>query len=81
MGLVALSEARSHRPIEPVDVHKAFPGGHVLGVLNLYGPGSGWSRTAYDVAHIGGAALLVVGALLAMAGLISLARRPVATQR
>ena len=82
-GIVALIEAHSHRPPNsllgtpaPHDLAKSFGGSHVLGTLTLYRSGSEWSRTAYDFAHIGGAVLIVVGALLMIVGLIALARRP-----
>jgi hypothetical protein len=73
-GLVALHEARQHRPPARIDIAKSFGGGHPLGVLNLYAPKTSWSQTAYDVVHIGGIVLVVAGALLTIATLTALAR-------
>jgi hypothetical protein len=75
-GIVALIEAHAHRPPETFDIQPTRRGWHALGVLNLYSQGSGWSRTAYDAAHTGGAVLLLAGALLMIASLVALARRP-----
>jgi hypothetical protein len=74
-GIVAFIEAHSHRPLPSIDITKRFKGDELLGVLNLYSRDSRWSRTAYDFAHIGGAVLIVVAALLMMIGLVALARR------
>jgi hypothetical protein len=40
------------------------------------GPCGGWSRPAYDAARIGTWALLIVGALLVVIGIINFARGP-----
>ncbi|HEX9482349.1 MAG TPA: hypothetical protein VF927_09635 [Solirubrobacteraceae bacterium] len=74
-GIVAFIEAHSHRPLPSIEIRKRFKGDELLGVLNLYSRDSRWSRTAYDFTHIGGAVLIVVGALLMIIGLVALARR------
>ncbi len=76
-GVVAFIEAHSHKPLPSTDITKRFKGDEVLGVLNLYSRDSRWSRTAYDFAHVGGAVLVVVGALLMIITLVALARRRV----
>jgi hypothetical protein len=76
-GTVATIEAHRHRPLPPpaMDVTKLFRGGNVLGVITLYRRDAPWSRTVYDVAHIGGAFLIVSGALLLIVTFLGLARR------
>ncbi len=57
-GIVALVEANRYRPL---------PGGYFLSSV---GAPSRLSETAYDLLRIGGWALIVVGGLLALVGLI-----------
>jgi uncharacterized membrane protein HdeD (DUF308 family) len=68
-GIAALIEAYSHSP-EPPLVPTNFKGPNVLGVLELRSSTSGWSQTAYDLARIGGWALIVLGAVTLIMGLI-----------
>jgi hypothetical protein len=68
-GIAAFIEASSHRP----EVRHALPRfsrGQVLGYLTLTGPSRGLSQTAYDLLRIGGWALVIVGVLLVVMGLI-----------
>jgi hypothetical protein len=74
-GIAALIVAGSHHPEAhhpPVD----FGGKNVLGILILTRPGSGWSQTAYDLVRIGGWALLILGGVTAIVGLIRCRQRP-----
>jgi hypothetical protein len=73
-GIAGLVVAGSHHPEAhhpPVD----FGGKNVLGTLTLTSPESGWSQTAYDLVRIGGWALVVLGALTAIVGLIRYSQR------
>lgn len=69
-GIAAFIEAGSHHP----EAHHALPsdfgGANVLGRLTLTSPAAGWSQTAYDLVRIGAWALVIVGALLVVTGLI-----------
>lgn len=70
-GIAALVEATDHRPHSP---HASYGLGGGLGT-GLGDPGysttsSGLSHTAYDLLQIGGWALIVIGLLLAVAGLL-----------
>jgi hypothetical protein len=75
-GIVALIAAASHHP----EVHHAplpdFGGKHVLGTLTLTSAGSGWSQTAYDLIRIGGWALVILGALTLIVGIVRDRKRP-----
>ena len=75
VGIVALIEAHAHRRPPYLDLAKQFGGSNVLGILTLKSRGTVWSPTAYDIAHIGGTTLLVIGALLMIVGLVALARQ------
>jgi hypothetical protein len=69
LGIAAFIEASSHKP----EVRHALPRfsrGQVLGYLTLTGPSRGRSQTAYDLLRIGGWALVIVGGLLVITGLI-----------
>jgi hypothetical protein len=66
-GIVAFIEAHSHRPI-PAELPPKNLSPYV-GVGGLR-PASGLSQTAYDLLRIGGWALVIVGALLVVTGLI-----------
>jgi hypothetical protein len=63
-GVAALIEAHSHRPIP---LGNPFGGGSGDGSFGF----SGWSQTAYDLVRIGGFALLIIGAILVIVGLIA----------
>ena len=68
-GIAAFIEAHSHRP----EVRYALPRfsrGQVLGYLTLTGPSRGLSQTASDLLRIGAWALVIVGGLLVVMGLI-----------
>ena len=73
-GVAGLVEAASHPPEArhpPVD----FGGKNVLGILTLTSHGSGWSQTANDLVRIGAWALVVLGALTVIVGLIRYSQR------
>jgi hypothetical protein len=67
-GIAAFIEASSHKP----EAHALprFSRGQVLGYLTLTGPSRGLSQTAYDLLRIGAWALVIVGGLLVVMGLI-----------
>jgi uncharacterized membrane protein HdeD (DUF308 family) len=71
VGIVALIEAYSNSPHPPPHVPVDFKGPNVLGVLVLRRPVSGWSQTAYDLVRIGGWALILLGAVTVVVGLVS----------
>ena len=68
-GIAAFIEAHSHRPEVPYALPR-FSRGQVLGYLTLTGPSRGLSQTAYDLLRIGAWALVIVGGLLVLMGLI-----------
>jgi hypothetical protein len=67
-GIAAFIEAHSHRPIP------AGPTGVGSGIGDIPSPASGLSQTAYDLLRIGGWALVIVGGLLVLIGLIGYSR-------
>ena len=76
-GIAAFIEAHSHHPVAEVtlsSVPRIARAESAAGVTPR--PPSGWSTTTYDVVRIGGWALVIVGVLLVMVGLIAYARRP-----
>jgi uncharacterized membrane protein HdeD (DUF308 family) len=68
-GIAAFIEASSHRPEVRHGIPR-FSRGQVLGYLALTGPSRGLSQTAYDLLRIGAWALVIVGGLLVITGLI-----------
>ena len=76
-GIVGFIEAHSHRPVEGT----RFGGDAIqrlqlerAGVHVFNTPASGLSPTNYDLLRIGAWALVIVGALLVVVGLIAYAR-------
>jgi hypothetical protein len=69
-GIAALIVTANHYP----EAHHTPPldlsGENVLGTLTLTSHRSAWSQTAYDLARIGGWALVILGALIVIVGLI-----------
>jgi hypothetical protein len=72
-GIAGLIVAASHHP--DAQLPSDFGGKNVLGILVLTNHRSAWSQTAYDVVIAGGWALVVIGALTALMGLMRYARR------
>jgi hypothetical protein len=74
-GIAAFIEAHSHKPpVPPPDrVYQDSEGVHEVSVAV---PATGLSHTAYDLLRIGAWALVIVGALLIVTGLIDRWRRP-----
>lgn len=80
-GVAALIEAHAHAPTSYAELRRTFGGSHVLGLLTFTSHTSEWSRTAYDIARIGGIVLVSIGGSLLIVALVSRAgdafrRRP-----
>jgi uncharacterized membrane protein HdeD (DUF308 family) len=74
-GIAAFIEAHSHRPV-PAHVLRTDAVGIKYPPQGPPHPAYGLSRTAYDLLRIGAWALVIVGALSIVVGLIGYYRRP-----
>jgi hypothetical protein len=73
-GIAAFIETGSHAPGSECVDEISEPGNHTC----LKNAITGWSHNAYDLVRIGGWALIIIGALLIVFGLIAYVRN---TQR
>jgi hypothetical protein len=72
-GIAALIEAHSHHPVAAVPPTHLRPGVALAlerPVVSAGEPASGLSPTAYDLLHIGAWALVILGGLTVLLGLI-----------
>jgi hypothetical protein len=70
-GIAALIEAGSHHKA----AYRATETGLDEHMITIEHAATGWSQTAYDLARIGGWALLIVGAVLLVVGLLRYRRQ------